>query len=48
MYNLFQVDAFTNTPFRGNAAGVCLLEKNKPDDWMQKVAMEMNLSDTLY
>ena len=45
---LFQVDAFTNRPFAGNPAAVCLL--NKPGDpaWMQQVAREMNLSETAF
>ncbi|MDR3576584.1 MAG: PhzF family phenazine biosynthesis protein [Anaerolineaceae bacterium] len=45
---LYQVDAFTNQPFRGNPAGVCLLNGIKPDDWMQAVAQEMNLSETAF
>ena len=45
---LFQVDAFTNRPFAGNPAAVCLL--NEPGDpaWMQQVASEMNLSETAF
>ena len=42
---LYQIDAFTPVPFRGNPAGVCLLEGPRPDDWMQSLAMEMNLID---
>jgi PhzF family phenazine biosynthesis protein len=45
---IYQVDAFTNMPFKGNPAGVCLLDKPVPDDWMQCVAMEMNLSETAF
>jgi PhzF family phenazine biosynthesis protein len=45
---LFQVDAFTNTPFRGNPAAVCLLDGPRDDDWLQNVAREMNLSETAY
>ena len=45
---LYQVDAFTNQPFRGNPAGVCLLSLAKPDQWMQAVAQEMNLSETAF
>ncbi|QGJ69966.1 Phenazine biosynthesis protein PhzF like [Planctomycetales bacterium 10988] len=44
----FQVDAFTNQPFRGNPAAVVLLEEEAPADWMQKVAAEMNLSETSF
>ena len=43
-----QVDAFTNTPFTGNPAAVCILPTLKSDDWMQKVAQEMNLSETAF
>lgn len=45
---LYQVDAFTNRPFAGNPAGVCLLEKPMPDDWMRSMAAEMNLSETAF
>jgi PhzF family phenazine biosynthesis protein len=47
-HKIYQVDAFTNEPFRGNPAGVCLLESEEPDDWMQALAAEMNLSETAY
>jgi predicted PhzF superfamily epimerase YddE/YHI9 len=42
------VDAFTDTPFRGNPAAVCLLERAADDRWMQQVATEMNLSETAF
>jgi PhzF family phenazine biosynthesis protein len=45
---LFQVDAFTDTPFKGNPAAVCLLDTPQPDDWLQAVAGEMNLSETAF
>lgn len=45
---VFQVDAFTGIPFKGNPAGVCLLDEDMPDRWMQCVAMEMNLSETAF
>ncbi|GGO83226.1 PhzF family phenazine biosynthesis protein [Nonomuraea cavernae] len=45
---LFTVDAFTDTPFRGNPAAVCLLESAAPDAWMQAVAAEMRLSETAF
>lgn len=48
MTKITQVDAFTNEPFRGNPAGVCVLEKWPADDWMQAVAAEMNLSETAF
>jgi len=46
--NLFQVDAFTDQPFKGNPAGVCLLGMPKPESWMLSVAREMNLSETAF
>ncbi|MDP4145822.1 MAG: PhzF family phenazine biosynthesis protein [Bacillota bacterium] len=45
---LFQVDAFTDTPFGGNPAGVCILEEAGDEQWMQAVAMEMNLPETAF
>jgi PhzF family phenazine biosynthesis protein len=45
---LFQVDAFSAEPFAGNPAAVCLLEGPVDAVWMQKVAQEMNLSETAF
>jgi predicted PhzF superfamily epimerase YddE/YHI9 len=45
---LYQVDAFTATPFSGNPAAVCVLPAPRPDPWMQQVAREMNLSETAF
>jgi PhzF family phenazine biosynthesis protein len=47
---LFQVDAFSAEPFAGNPAAVCLLEDGGDADpgWMQRVAAEMNLSETAF
>jgi PhzF family phenazine biosynthesis protein len=45
---LFCVDAFTDVPFRGNPAAVCLLERAATDYWMAAVAAEMNLSETAF
>jgi PhzF family phenazine biosynthesis protein len=45
---IFQVDAFTNEPFRGNPAGVCLLAEPAAPEWMQAVAGEMNVSETAF
>jgi PhzF family phenazine biosynthesis protein len=45
---LYQVDAFTETPFKGNPAGVCLLEQPQKASWMQDVARENNLSETAF
>jgi len=45
---IFQVDAFTEKPFAGNPAGVCLLEHPMEESWMQNVAAEMNLAETAF
>ena len=45
---LYQVDAFTQEPFKGNPAGVCLLEHAESNHWMQNFAGEMNLSETAF
>jgi PhzF family phenazine biosynthesis protein len=45
---LLQIDAFTSQPFRGNPAAVCLLDRAHPEEWMQAVAAEMNLSETAF
>lgn len=42
------IDAFTNDPFSGNPAGVCILSAPATDRWMQQVAREMNLSETAF
>jgi PhzF family phenazine biosynthesis protein len=45
---LIQVDAFTDRPFAGNPAAVCLLREPRDDAWLQHVAREMNLSETAF
>lgn len=45
---IFQVDAFTAAAFRGNPAGVCLLENPAPPEWMQAAAAEMNVAETAF
>lgn len=45
---IYQVDAFTNECFKGNPAGVCILEKTVEDEYMQLIAKEMNLSETAF
>ncbi|MFF3016124.1 PhzF family phenazine biosynthesis protein [Streptomyces sp. NPDC057939] len=43
------VDAFTDRPFHGNPAGVLLLDGPfPPDAWLQRVAAEVNLSETAF
>lgn len=44
----YQVDAFTDRPFAGNPAAVCLLETPLTNEVMQAVAREMNLSETAF
>jgi PhzF family phenazine biosynthesis protein len=44
----FQIDAFTDRPFAGNPAAVCLLDEERDAPWMQAVAVEMNLSETAF
>ncbi|MYD87960.1 MAG: PhzF family phenazine biosynthesis protein [Acidobacteria bacterium] len=43
-----QVDAFNSKPFGGNPAAVCLLSEKTDASWMQRVAREMNLSETAF
>jgi len=45
---IIQVDAFTNRPFAGNPAAVCVLPAPAPEEWMRHVAREMNLSETAF
>jgi len=45
---IVQVDSFTDTPFAGNPAGVCLLNGPADEDWMRLIAAEMNLSETAF
>jgi predicted PhzF superfamily epimerase YddE/YHI9 len=45
---LWQIDAFTDRPFAGNPAAVCLLQEEADPAWMQAVAAEMNLSETAF
>ena len=44
----FQVDSFSDKPFKGNPAGVCLLEKDIPVETMQSIAAEINASETAF
>ena len=48
-FPLYVVDAFTDRPFGGNPAGVCLLERAWPSDrWLQQVGQEVNLAETAF
>lgn len=44
----YHVDAFTSSRFGGNPAGVCPLKEWLPDEILQKIAMENNLSETAF
>jgi PhzF family phenazine biosynthesis protein len=44
----FIIDAFAERPFTGNPAAVVLLDAWPADDWLQNVAMEMNLAETAF
>ena len=45
---IYQVDAFANEIFGGNPAAIIPLKEWLPDDLLQKIAMENNLSETAY
>lgn len=42
------IDAFTDRPFAGNPAGVCILPGPADEGWMRRVARELNLSETAF
>ncbi len=42
------VDAFTDEPFKGNPAGVCILERELTDTQILSIAKEMGLSETAF
>ena len=48
LFPIYTVDAFAESPFRGNPAGVCFLMGKQSDEWMQQIAKEMNLSETAF
>lgn len=48
MYQLYQIDAFTNELFKGNPAAVVPLETWLADDTMQAIAAENNLAETAF
>ncbi len=45
---IFQVDSFTTVPYKGNPAGVCVMNEAKDEQWMQSVASEMNVAETAF
>lgn len=42
------VDSFTDKPFKGNPAGVCILTQYLTDEKMQSIAKELGLSETAF
>ena len=49
--DIFTVDAFTDVPFSGNPAAVCVIETGRApldQETMKKIAAEMNLSETAF
>ena len=45
---IYQVDAFAERLFGGNPAAVCPLETWLPDETLQAIAAENNLSETAF
>lgn len=45
---VYQIDAFADAVFAGNPAAVCPLDAWLPDDLMQAIAAENNLSETAF
>ena len=46
--NIFQVDAFASSLYKGNPAAVVPLTEWLPDKTMQQIAAENNLSETAF
>lgn len=44
----FIVDSFTDRPFKGNPAGVCIVGSQLSDERMLHIAQELNLSETAF
>jgi PhzF family phenazine biosynthesis protein len=45
---IYQIDAFASSVFRGNPAAICPLQEWLPDETLQSIAIENNLSETAY
>lgn len=45
---LYHVDAFTDRPFGGNPAAVCVMPRPRDDSWMRDLARELNQSETAF
>ena len=48
MIETYIVDAFTDKPFKGNPAGVCILQDDLGEDKMLAIANELGLSETAF
>ena len=44
----YLVDAFTDHPFSGNPAAVCVMDRWPAEQGMMRLAMENNLSETAF
>ena len=45
---IYQIDAFTDISFKGNPAAICLIDQDYNNEILQKIAAEMNLSETAF
>lgn len=45
---IYQIDVFTDEPFKGNPAAVCILDEEISEEQMKLIAAEMNLSETAF
>src|SRR5262249_61447813 len=45
---VIQVDVFTDEPYTGNPAGVCILDQSRDDIWMSRVAREIACPNTAF
>lgn len=48
MIETYIVDSFTVEPFKGNPAGVCILQQDLTEDQMLSIAKELGLSETAF
>ncbi|XP_050942684.1 uncharacterized protein LOC103492685 isoform X3 [Cucumis melo] len=48
LHGVCEVDAFTDSAFKGNPTAVCLLENERDETWLQDLAAEFNISETCY
>ncbi len=46
--SIYQIDAFAEKIFKGNSAAICQLDEWLPDEILQNIAQENNLSETAY